>query len=189
MNKALTPPATTLPSPADVLVQPLAVWGSRFCTALAAATLALCCTPTAAQTNATPSLPADQTALLARHGNYAKLLEREQAFWQALNTKDSAWIQRETDQFLKQDFPLLQSARSGGAPNLAGELGACHYASIALSQAIAAAADRGFPNPMPRRPDFLVPPDIRETFVENIRRCEQIKRHPRSKRLVGAGLG
>lgn len=189
MNKPSSLPIRTSPSPEGGFVELLATWGSHLCNGLGAIVLALCCTTAAAQTNATPSLPVNQAALVARHGDYAKLLEREQAFWQALNTKDSAWIQRETDQFLKQDFPLLQSVRSGGAPNLAGELGACHYASIALSQAIAAAADRGFPNPMPRRPDFLVPPDIRETFVENIHRCEMIKRHPRSKRLVGAGLG
>lgn len=139
--------------------------------------------------SASTALPAAQAALVERHGNYPQLLEREKAFWQALNSQDSAWIQRETDQFLQQDFPLLQAARTGEASELALALGPCHYASIALSQAIAAAADRGFPSPMPRRADFLVPPDIRENFVENIRRCELIKRHPRSKRLVGAGLG
>jgi hypothetical protein len=138
---------------------------------------------------ASKALTPDQEAFVERHGNYPQLLEREKAFWQALNDQDSTWIQHETDQFLSQDFPLLQAARSGESMDLAFALGPCHYASISLSQAIAAASDRGFPRPMPRRPDFLVPPDIRQTFAENIRRCELIKRHPRSKRLVGAGLG
>jgi hypothetical protein len=138
---------------------------------------------------ATVALPAEHATFVERHGNYPQLLEREKAFWQALNDQDATWIQRETDQFLSQDFPILQAARSGENMVLASALEPCHYASISLSQAIAAASDRGFPRPMPRRPDFLVPPDIRQTFVENIRRCELVKQHPRSRRLIGAGLG
>lgn len=148
----------------------------------------LLATLAAASAQASDLTPAQQ-AVLKKHGDYPSLLKVELDFRRALGEHDLKWLQNTATDFRQNDLPVLQEAEALRDANFAFAMGACHEASVVLHQGILAVARRGLPRRVPAQADEVVPLEIREQFVDHMRRCELIKRQPRTERKIGAGLG
>lgn len=152
----------------------------------------------AAALGAVPALAQDKasrqeaqfTGFLARHGDPAATLARERGFHQALLAHDLRWIKAQAKEFQPEITQFVRNAEdlARESPDKIVVMGACHHASFALHEAMARVARQGLPRRMPAQVDEVVPLSTRERFVENMRRCELVKRLPRSERLIGAGL-
>ena len=150
---------------------------------------ALCAWPALAQDKA-PRQEVQFTDFLERHGDPVATLAREREFHLALLAHDLRWIKAQAQKFQTELAQFVRNTESLAreSPDKVVVMGTCHYASFTLHEAMARVARQGLPRRMPAQIDEVVPLPTRERFVENMRRCELIKRLPRSERLIGAGL-
>jgi hypothetical protein len=129
-------------------------------------------------------------AFLVRHGDPEKTLLREREFHQALLGRDLKSIRTQAKQFESElkEFKRNAEDLSRESPDTTYVMGSCHYASFALHEAMVLVDRQGLPRKLPEKIDEVVPLPTRERFVENMRRCELVRRRPHSERLIGAGL-
>ena len=129
-------------------------------------------------------------AFLVRHGDPEKTLLREREFHQAILERDLKSIRARAQQFESELKEFMHNAENlaRASPDGAYVMGTCHYASLALHEAMVLVARQGLPRKLPKKIDEVVPLETRERFVENMRRCELVRQLPRSERLIGAGL-
>jgi hypothetical protein len=129
-------------------------------------------------------------AFLVSHGDPEKTLLNEREFHQALLGRDLKSIRAQAKQFVSElrEFKRNADDLSRGSPDATYVMGSCHYASFALHEAIVLVARQGLPRKSPEKIDEVVPLSTRERFVENMRRCELVRRQPHSERLIGVGL-
>ena len=156
---------------------------------MASFAVAVCIGPVIAQ-DKLPRQEAQFRAVLARHGDPEKTLLREREFNQALLGRDLKSIRAQAKQFESElkEFKRNAEDLSRGSPDATYVMGACHYASFALHEAMVLVARQGLPRKFPEKIDEVVPLPTRERFVENMRRCELVRRLPVSDRLIGVGL-
>jgi hypothetical protein len=133
----------------------------------------------------TPVLSEAAEQFIARHADYAAILEAESRIAQAIKSNDTKFLIDAGKRFEKDTLPFTEEKHPEHQA-IALRLGPCHYASIlilGLPQRIASEL-AAQPKRKAVRVKALVPEDIVAMFVEHIGRCERIKRLPKSVRLI-----
>jgi hypothetical protein len=88
----------------------------------------------------------------------------------------------------KQDgFPIntIPTLMTDQQSMIALRLGACHYAGLSIRFIIKGLADKTIRSSRKYGVHTTSPGDLDDLFVENIRRCEIVKRYPVTQRTVG----
>jgi hypothetical protein len=125
---------------------------------------------------------------LSRHNDYKKTIQLENDFHQALKTRNRKWIDEQAKLFKIVDVMYIRSLKEDASTEekeFLVKFGSCEYASIYLYTAIISRAEKKFPEKLPVKLDRLIPQNLLDSYSENIRRCELVNGHPRTKRLIG----
>ena len=130
-------------------------------------------------------LSATAERFIAAHSDHAATLVAEERMCEAIVNNDSAFFFAAADKAAKETLPLMRSDNPEFA-SLALRLGPCEYASIQMSLiGYAVASDiRKIKRAKPINIQSLLPSEMLESFEEQTRRCELVKRLPKSVRRL-----